>query len=1103
MHSEITYFRELNNTKLIFMKSRFSFILVFFLLAANSFAQQKGYYRTPAIFKDMVVFTAEGDLWKYEISKGTTTRLTTHQGMEINPLISPDGNQIAFTGQYEGVTEIYLMSINGGVPKRLTYDFGSRATKPVGWTTNGKILYISNRYNNLPDPQLMQLDPATLNIEKIPLSQVSDAAYDESNMLFFSRLPNQGSSTKRYVGGYIQQIWKFDGKQEAKCLTCDFDGTSYNPMPYKDRIFFASDRDGSMNIWSMDKDGKSLKQHTFSKEWDVKSPSISGSQIVYQRGADLWVYDIESNTTKMLDITLESDFDQRKPRWIKNPASLITYTTLSPAGNYVAMISRGRIFVAPVKGERWVEVTRKSGIRYKAIEFLNEKTITYLSDESGEFEIWKTAADGSGSPQQLTKNSKLLITSISPSHDGKYIAYKDKDEFLRVIDAASGAVKFEYQDKDFGINDVSWSSNGQYLSFDHGLENQSSQINVVEIESGKSIPVTTERLDSYSSSWNGDDHWLYFLSDRNLKTKVRSPWGSRQPEPYYTEATNLFALQLYTANKFPFLQKDAWSEDTSSAAIPKPTDKNSKAAKPFVASQNINWQQAAARLFQVPGKSGNIENLSVADGWLYWINNGDYTEGSKKLFALKMDDNKKGEPVEIAAGINNYQLSANRKKLLVAKNNTFAVTDANGAKIDFDKNKIELANWNFLIDPVEDWKQMFTDAWRMMRDYFYDKNMHQVDWTGIRKLHETLVPRITDRYELDDLLAQMVAELSALHTFVYGGDKRTSPDFIQTGFLGAHLEKDQNGLKIVHIYQSDPDYPDESSPLNRPELSVKEGDVITSVNDIPLKEVKNISELLANKVAVPVKLSLLNKSGIPYTQLVYPISAQRESSLRYSEWELTRREKVDKSSDNQIGYLHLRAMGSGDMDAFEKQFYPVYTRKGLIIDVRHNNGGNIDSWVLEKLMRKAWFYWKNRTGKPYWNMPFAFRGHMVVLCDQFTASDGEAFAEGFKRLGLGKVIGMRTWGGEIWLSSDNILVDNGIASAAENGVFGPEGKWLIEGHGVDPDILVDNLPYETYNGKDAQLEFAIDYLKKLIQKEPIEDPKVPAYPDKSFKYKKQ
>ena len=1080
----------------------------FSLLFLHVSAQQKGYYLTPSISGNTIVFSAEGDLWKYDLSTGATIRLTTDQGREVFPAISPDAKQVVFSGEYEGVRELYQMDINGGVPKRLTYDFDAYSIFAAGWTRDNKIIYRTSKYSGLPSAQLFTLDPVTGNRTIIPLAEAADGCFDDAGILYFTRFENQGSKTKRYKGGLIEQIWKFDGKQEAICLTGNFDGTSTRPMYYGGRIYFISDRDGTMNIWSMDLTGKDLKQQTFSKGWDVKFASMSDSRIAYQKGADIWLCDVKANQDKLLDITLQSDFDQRKPRWIKSPVQSITYSDLSPSGNYVAIISRGRLFVSPAKSDRWVEVTRRSGIRFREVHFLDEKTLTVLSDQSGEGEIWSMPADGSGTAKQLTKNSKTLIKSFSPSPDGKYIGYTDKNEVLRMVETATGTVKFRYDSSYGGTFGTGWSPDSRYMHFSNSLPNQNSQLCVVDVRNGKMIPVSSTRLNSYNAAWTGDHKWFYFLSERNLQTKVPSPWGPRQPEPYYTETENIYAFPLDTAAKFPFLQTDSWLTDSiynPVAAEKKTAEKEKKAKKkpsPPIAA-DFDWNKAMQTLYKVPTKSGNLDALDVAsDDILYWMDNGTgEDENSAKLFALKIQESKKYEPTEVASAVSGFNLSANKKKLLIVfANKTMVVVDANGQKAEVEKSKLELENWNFQVNPPEDWKEIFDDAWLMMRDYFYDRDMHKVNWVDIRSHYEPLLSRITDRYELDDLIADMVGELSALHTFVVGGEKRRSPDLIMTGFLGAVLRKTASGLLIEHIYQHDPDYPETSSPLNKPELSIKEGDVITAVNNVPLTAVKDIAELLANKVNIPVKLSLLNRQQKPYDQVVRPFSAGSEAALRYTEWEMSRRHMVDSVSREDIGYVHLRAMGGSDMDDFVKQFYPVFTRKGLILDVRHNNGGNIDSWVLEKLLRKAWMYWQSRAGGPTWNMPFAFRGPMVILCDQATASDGEAVSEGFRRLGLGKVIGMRTWGGEIWLSFRNRLVDNGIASAAETGVYGPEGKWLIEGRGVEPDIIVDNLPFETFQGKDKQLSFAIEYLKKEILEKPVVVPPAPAHPDKSFKY---
>jgi tricorn protease len=348
----------------------------------------------------------------------------------------------------------------------------------------------------------------------------------------------------------------------------------------------------------------------------------------------------------------------------------------------------------------------------------------------------------------------------------------------------------------------------------------------------------------------------------------------------------------------------------------------------------------------------------------------------------------------------------------------------------------------------------------------------------------------------------MVGELSSLHIFVVGGDFREGPDQVQPAALGAALVRDEKegGYRIEHIYRSDPNFPERLSPLAKTGLNLREGDVIQAINGVPVLPAPGLPALLRNQAGRQTLLSVKTAADSkPREVIVTPISMSRDMDLRYGEWEYTRRLQVEEQGKGDIGYVHLRAMGSGDIATWANEFYPVFNRKGLIVDVRHNGGGNIDSWILEKLMRKAWFYWQPRVGNATWNMQYSFRGHAVVLCDERTGSDGEAFTEGFRRLGLGKVIGTRTWGGEIWLSFNNRLVDKGIASAAETGVYGPEGKWLIEGHGVDPDMVVDNLPHRAFNGQDAQLEAAIRELQEQIRLQPVDVPPHPTYPNKAFK----
>jgi tricorn protease len=491
--------------------------------------------------------------------------------------------------------------------------------------------------------------------------------------------------------------------------------------------------------------------------------------------------------------------------------------------------------------------------------------------------------------------------------------------------------------------------------------------------------------------------------------------------------------------------------------------------------------------------------LAVNEDALFFGSRGSGAGASTDLMALRIS-NEDPEPVAVVEGVRQFEMSADGTKLLVRRGSTLHVIDARPSKVNnLNDSRVDLSGWSFPIDVREDWRQIFVDAWRLERDYFYDPDMHGVDWDATLEKYLPLVDRVTTRDELSDLIGRIVGELSALHTSVRGGDLRRGRDDVRVPTLGARLfrEPARGGYRIDYVYRSDPDYPDEMSPLADPDLGIREGDVIEAVNGVPVLDAPDIGALLRHQEGRQVLLTV--RSG-DATRDVIVVPTASEYGLRMSDFEYTRRQKVERDGGGAIGYVYLRSMGSSDINAWYRQFYPVFNRQGLIIDVRDNNGGNIDSFILEKLMRRAWMYWKERVGQATWNMQYAFRGHMVILVDQNTASDGEAVADGFRRLGLGPVIGMRTWGGEIWLGSSNRLTDGGLARAPSMGVYGEEGEWLIEQIGVEPDIVVDNLPHATFNGQDAQLDAAIQYLLEKIAEDPRTVPPAPPYPERAFAY---
>ena len=1097
--------------------------------AGNPPATRPGYYRFPAIHGDTIIFTAEGDLWSVSSKGGAAHRLTSNPGEEVRAAISPDGTTVAFTAEYEGPTDVYTMPVDGGLPQRRTWD---SAAIVAGWTPDGRVLYRTRRYSTLPDFKLVAIDGQGRR-EVLPLAQAAEGSFTpDGKTLFFTRLNKQGSNTKRYQGGTAQNIWRYDSGSEAVPLTSDYEGTSKNPMFWDGTLYFLSDRNGTMNIYSMDPHGKNVKQLTRHSGFDAQSASLSEGRIVYQCGADLWLLDLKTNQDAIIPITLTSDYDQLRDHWVKKPLEYLSIAHIAPDGSALVFTARGEVFTLPAHPTgRIVKIAGNSGVRFRDARYTPDgKSIIAVSTESGETEFWKYPANGVGKPEQLTTNSKVLRWDGVVSPDGNWLAHRDKGQQLWLMDLKTKSDKRLAQSMNGDFENLRWSPDSQWLAFAETADNTFTQIKVLNAKTGEIHALTTDRYNSEDPTWSSDGKWLYFLSDRMLRTIIPSPWGPRQPDPFFDRSMKVYELALTPGLRSPFAPVDELHPDQPAKSEEKPKaadDKDKKDADAKKASDekknadekkspdekkpapsvNIDFNGIVARINEVPVAPGNYSDLQATDKRLCWLDRN--TEAHPKRNLQCVDIANKGDQSDtVWADVRGYEISQDRKKMAVWKGEDFYILDSDAKASTVSdskalaKAKIDLSRWAIMTNPREEFREMFLDAWRLERDYFYDRGMHGLDWPAVRDRYLPLVDRVADRSELSDLLAQMVSELSALHIFVYGGDSRRPADQVDIASLGAILRRDDKagGFVVEHVFQHDPDLPNLAPPLAKPDSTVHEGEIILSIDGEDALSVPDERALLRGKAGRKVLLHLKAADGQTRDVLATPVTEDEERNFRYTEWEYSRRQKVEADSKGSVGYVHLRAMTSPDMEQWVREFYPVFDRQGLIIDVRHNGGGNIDSWILGKLLRKAWFYWQPRVGNPYWNMHYAFRGHVVVLCDQNTGSDGEAFTEGIRRLDIGKIIGVRTWGGEIWLSSSNVLADEGIATAAEFGVYGPEGKWLIEGHGVDPDIVVDNLPHATFNGSDAQLDAALKLLKDEIGKDPRKVPEHPAYPNKAFKY---
>ena len=1074
---------------------RIFFIITIFLVSPGLGRGEgvQGYYRYPDLHGNTVVFAAEGDLWTVSVEGGLARRLTTHPGEESHPTLSPDGTVVAFSANYEGPMEVYTMPRAGGLPARHTWE----DTRSIAnaWAPDGRLVYATSHYATLPDFQLVALDLEG-GYERIPLSEATEGNFDDTGeTLYFVRPGFHGNVTKRYTGGTARRIWKFAADaQEAEVLTDDYVGESHTPMWWNGRVYFISDRDGTMNLWSMDEDGGDVRQHTRHSGWDVRDASLNGGRILYQMGADLWLYVIDADQSSLIPISLASDVDQWRDKWVKKPMEYLTSVRLHPNGDSVVLTARGRLFTVPSSQGRLVRVSNKPGVRYRDAVFMPDgESILALSDESGELEFVQLPTTGVGEQRTLTDDGQILRYEGDPSPDGRWVAYTDHNRDLWLLEVASREQRVISSNRQ-GVSGIAWSPDSRWVAFEQSALNSFSQILLYDTGNGSLSTLTSDRVNSWSPAWDPKGEWIYFLSDRELRSLNSGPWGTRQPEPYFDKPDKIYQVSLRRGLRSPFKAADELFE-------PAEEDEKTEDNEAETVTVEIDLEGIQERVRQVPAPVGNYRALGVNKEALFWLARESGPDPDWHLMVLEIEnDDPKSET--LVEDVRFWDLSLDGEKILVHQNDTLYVFDAGtSAPSKLADHKVDLSSWTFAIDPRQDWHQIFIDAWRLQRDHFYDPGMHGVDWEAVRDKYLPLVDRVTTRAELSELIGRVMGELSALHMSVRGGDHRQGSDDITVASLGARLERDEaaGGYRVDYIYRADPDYPDEISPLADPDVTVVAGDVIVAVNGIDTLSVGHIGELLRDQEGKQVRLRVQpSADDAPRDVMVTPIDD--EWSLRYRDWQYTRRLAVEEESGGQIGYVHLRAMGGSNLTEWYRQFYPVFDRPGLIIDMRHNRGGNIDSIILEKLLRRAWFYWQGRVEEPYWNMQYAFRGHMVVLCDQDTASDGEVFAEGFRRLGLGKVIGTRTWGGEIWLSSTNRLTDRGIARAPMWGTYDDDGNWLIEQHGVDPDIVVDNLPHATFNGQDAQLQTAMDFLLEQIEADPRSVPEAPPYPDRSFDY---
>jgi tricorn protease len=1084
------------------MKIKVVMVAVCFMTAGVLAGAQKGQshlMRFADVHRDAVVFTYEGDLWRVPSQGGDAVRITNDPGQEQFAKFSPDGTKIAFTANYDGGTDVYVMDARGGVPIRLTYH--PAGDYVLGWYPDGRhILFRSNR--EYPD-RGMEIYKVSVDggmPEKLPVDRAGLTALSpDASKIAYNRIDREFRTWKRHQGGTAQDIWMGSlAKGDFHRIT-DWKGTDSFPMWQGDFIYFLSDRDaGTLNIFSYDVGSGKITALTHYTDYDVKYPSIGPGAIVYQYGESLYILDLASGKARMVDVRIPSDRVPMKAEYV-DPARNTGAFGLSPDGDRLLLESRGEILVVPADKEDGPSenLTRTSGSREKDCAWSPDgKHVAFISDKTGEEELYLAEPGHPGDWKALTKGNKGYRMHLVWSPDSKFLLFGDKYMRLNLLDVATGAltvVDRGHMDDGWdrwGIQDYVFSPDSRWIAYTKMMDNTNEVIYLYALDSRKSVPVTDDTSESWSPSFDPQGRYLYFLSNRTFKPLM----GTVDQDHVFLKPTLPYVVVLKKGQASPF-------DPQAGEAI-------TKADKGKISATAIDPGDFSRRTVPAEGvKPGSYFRLEATDnGFLYlsmpeaefpqrYAVVTDKTSVPNDLYAYDLKDRK---AAEVMKGIENYHLSADGKKLVYHAGKTFGIVKA-GTKAKVGEGAVDLAAARFRIERMPEFRQMFNEAWRIERDWFYDPNMQGNDWKAIHDKYGRFLPNCGNRSDLNYIIGEMIAELDIGHTYVYGGDYRERPERIGTGLLGCDFATPAGSAfhRIAHVVPGKPWSASLRSPLAAPGCPIREGDYLIAVDGEKVPATDNVYKYLDDRAGRLVTLTY-NSKPTPEGAKTWRVRTLRsEWPIRYQEWVDGRAAEVAKLSNGTVGYIHLSDMMQGGLVEFAKAFYPQRDMKALLIDVRYNGGGFVGDMIIDRLERAVWAFTQPREGRPGTNPEMALRGHLALLINADTGSNGEFFAEAIKVRKLARVFGMRTWGGSVGIEPHQDLVDGGAVTPPQFGLYGANGAWLIEGHGVDPDVTVENMPADVLKGRDPQLETAVKYLLEELKKAPMAIPAHPPYPDKA------
>lgn len=1068
------------------MKKEICFMVFVAGLTVPVHADEARLLRFPSTNGTDVVFTYAGDLYRAPLSGGEAQRLTSHVGYEIFPHYSPDGKSIAFTGQYDGNTEVYLISSDGGEPQRLTYtstnsrdDLGDRMGPNnivMTWSRDGKEVVYRNRIGDGFEGKLWRIGKDGGMSEALPLPEGGFCSYSpDGKKLAYNRVFREFRSWKYYRGGMADDIWIYD--TEAKKVTNVTNNVAQDifPMWIGDEIFFASDRDMTMNLFVYNTKTEQTEKVTNYTDYDVKFPSSDGNTIVYEHGGYLYRLDPKTRQSEQIHITLNGENVYARTEQ-KHVANNLTAISLSPNGKRLAVTARGEVFDVPVAKGVTRNITRTPGAHERDAEWSYDgKNIAYISDRTGETEIWLEPAEG-GEPVQLTKDNDTYIRQLAWSPDNKTILYTDRKNRIVVVDVASKSKKVLMQNPEAEFRDVAFSADSQWITYTKPASNDLSVVYIYNLTSGKEYPVTEKWYNSSEPTFSSDGKYLIFSSDRDFNPI----YGRLEWNHVYTRMGGIYLVPLALSTPSPFLGEDASGADSKDNTTTAASDKK-KDDKKESAGMKVDTDNMYARIIKLPLDADNYYNF-YSDGKAIWYQ----SKGDVHAFNL---DTQKDEGVA-----ENARLAGNPtsdKSIIYLQKNKWYVSKLSTGKVAL-KDPVNLSDMVATIDYNQEWTQIFDEAWRAYRDGFYLENMHGVDWKTIKAKYQVLVPYAKTRFDLNYIINEMIGELACGHAYVNPGECKRA-ERIPMGLLGAELNRDGSGYyRIDKIIPGAPYSKSLRSPLAEVGLNIHEGDYITAIDGVSTTTVDNIYKLLVGKANVLTELTI-NTQAAKGGRKVVVTPTDNEYPLYHYNWVQKNLKRVEEATQGRVGYIYIPDMGPEGLNEFARYFYPQLDKEALIIDDRANGGGNVSPMIIERLLRKPYRMTMYRTSSKNGTVPDGTQyGPKVLLINKYSASDGDLFPWSFKANNLGTVIGTRTWGGIIGISGSLPYMDGtDIRVPFFTNYDAKTGQWIVENHGVDPDILIDNDPVKEQMGEDQQLEKAIEVaLEQLKDRKPL--PKTPA-----------